>query len=80
MAHGVPVVVTDGTPWAALNSLELGWCVPWANYPTALRAALAEPTDRLRERGARARTWVLAHYAWDRSAAILAEFYRSLRG
>jgi glycosyltransferase involved in cell wall biosynthesis len=79
MAHGVPGLVTDATPWGALNSLELGWCVPWADYAAALRLATAESPSRLRERGARARSWVLDHFSWDQSVATLAAFYRTLR-
>jgi glycosyltransferase involved in cell wall biosynthesis len=79
MAHGVPALVTDGTPWGALNSLELGWCVPWDEYPAALRRVTAESPERLRARGARARDWVLEHFSWDQSVATLAAFYRTLR-
>jgi glycosyltransferase involved in cell wall biosynthesis len=79
MAHGVPALVTDGSPWSELTPAGLGWCVPWADYPSALRAAMTEAPERLRERGARARAWVLARYSWDESAAALAAFYRTLR-
>ncbi len=80
MAHGVPTLVTDTTPWRALNSNGLGWCVPWADFPSALKAATAEGAPALRERGALAREWVLKEYAWDKSAETLAAFYAQLRG
>jgi len=79
MANGVPAVVTDGSPWAALNDRDLGWCVPWADFPSALRAALAEGPDRLRARGERARAWVQAEYSWAKAAATLLAFYPTLR-
>lgn len=80
MAHGVPVLVTDTTPWTAVNTGGLGWCVPWADFPEALKAATAEGARALRERGARAREWVLREFSWDHSAARLAAFYAQLKG
>ena len=78
LAQGVPVVVTDTTPWRSVNERGLGWCVPWSDYAAALQSAVSEGADCLRERGARARDWVLEDYSWDRSAARLAQFYAQL--
>lgn len=78
MAHGVPVLVTDTTPWQAVRDRDLGWCVPWEDYGAALRAATAEPAERLRARGEAAQEWVLREFAWDRSARLLADFYPAL--
>jgi glycosyltransferase involved in cell wall biosynthesis len=78
MAHGVPVLVTDTTPWRTVNDPGLGWCVPWNSYASALAAATAESADALARRGAAARDWVLREFAWSRSAATLAAFYRTL--
>jgi glycosyltransferase involved in cell wall biosynthesis len=79
MAHGVPALVTDGTPWNEINRDERGWCVAWSAYGDALQSATAEPHERLRERGERARQWVVAEFSWQRSARLLADFYRSLK-
>lgn len=79
MAHGVPVVVTDTTPWSPINTDGRGWCVPWTDYAAAVRTATAEGPVALRARGARAREWVLREYAWDKSAATLAQFYAQLQ-
>ncbi|HEX2852734.1 MAG TPA: glycosyltransferase [Opitutaceae bacterium] len=79
MAHGVPALVTDGTPWAGINDDGRGWCVPWESYGEALRAATAETHDQLRARGARARDWVVAEYSWEKSARDLAGFYGQLK-
>jgi glycosyltransferase involved in cell wall biosynthesis len=78
MASGVPVLVTDSTPWAGVQREELGWCVPWPEYAGALRAATAQGPDALRARGLRAREWVLREYSWVRSARQLNEFYAAL--
>lgn len=79
LANGVPVAVTNATPWHEANAAGAGWCVPWENYPAALAAALAEGPERLRARGAAARAWVLENYSWEKSAGLLAGFYRDLR-
>jgi glycosyltransferase involved in cell wall biosynthesis len=79
MANGVPALVTDTTPWNALNSDNRGWCVQWANFGDALIAATSEGPYRLRERGQRAREWVLREFSWDKSARELAAFYQQLQ-
>ena len=78
MAHGVPALVTDTTPWRAINQDDRGWCVPWADYATALTSATAESPVVLRARGARARAWAVREFSWDRSARDLATFYAQL--
>ena len=80
LAHGVTAVVTDTTPWRGLNTDGRGWCVPWKNFGDALVAATAETTHVLRQRGRRAREWVLSEFSWDKSANTLAAFYQSLLG
>jgi glycosyltransferase involved in cell wall biosynthesis len=79
LAHGVPAIVTDTTPWQSMNSAGVGWCVPWAIFGEALEAALAMGPDALLEIGEQARSWVLAEYSWEKSANLLADFYSSLR-
>ncbi len=80
MAQGVPVLVTDSTPWKEIARRNVGWCVPWSEYPSALKAATSEPTEHLRDRGRRAREWVLQEFSWDRSAQLLNGFYQQLQG
>jgi glycosyltransferase involved in cell wall biosynthesis len=78
LAHGVPALVTDTTPWRALNTDNRGWCVPWSEYGDTLLGALGEGPQRLRERGRRGREWVLREFSWDKSARDLAMFYQRL--
>jgi glycosyltransferase involved in cell wall biosynthesis len=78
LAAGVPAVVTDGTPWASLNTDDRGWCVAWADFHRALEAAMHGGPARLAERGARARSWVLREFSWEKSARALATFYQQL--
>jgi glycosyltransferase involved in cell wall biosynthesis len=79
MAAGVPALVTDTTPWSALNIDHRGWCVPWAQFHRTLQLAMAEGPARLAERGLRARAWVLREYSWEKSAGELTAFYRRLQ-
>jgi glycosyltransferase involved in cell wall biosynthesis len=78
MASGVPALVTDTTPWRSLEAEGAGWCVPWDRYPEALRAAVAEGPEKLRERGERASAWVLREYSWEKPRLALEAFYRRL--
>lgn len=78
MAHGVPILVTDTTPWNAIESVGGGWCVPWSSYSLYLEAALREDVSSLQARGQTAREWVLREYSWERSARLLQDFYRQL--
>ncbi|HVU32292.1 MAG TPA: glycosyltransferase [Opitutaceae bacterium] len=79
MAHRVCALVTDTTPWSALNLDQRGWCVPWARFGDELLAATSHSPTELRDRGERAAGWVLREFSWDRAAGTLADFYRRLR-
>ncbi len=79
LAHGVPALVTDTTPWSGLNRTGSGWCVAWSDYAAALRTATSEGIESLRHRGMIARDWVLREFSWEGSARVLAEFYSALR-
>jgi glycosyltransferase involved in cell wall biosynthesis len=78
LAHGLPAIVTDTTPWQSLHQARHGWCVPWDQFATVLSTVLAEGASALRQRGAGARSWVLAEYSWEKSARLLADFYAQL--
>ena len=78
LAHAVPAVVTNSTPWEGLNA-NGGWCVPWERFPAALREAVSESAERLRKRGKAARDWVLREYSWEKTARTLSAFYSSLK-
>ena len=79
LANGVPVLVTDTTPWLHVNETEFGWCGPWSEYRGALKDALALGPVTLRERGRQARQWVGTEYTWEKSAKTLTAFYESLK-
>ena len=79
MAAGIPVVVTDTTPWREIQTRAVGWCVPWTDFGAALNQAVGMPAEQLRARGEAARAWVLDNFSWSKSAALLLDFYRGLR-
>lgn len=79
LAAGVPAIVTDATPWAALGISGSGWCVPWESFGGTLAAAMATPRDRLAAMGATGRAWVGGRFSWERTAQSLEEFYKQLR-
>ncbi len=79
MAWGLPALVTDTTPWRALNTEDRGWCVPWTEYARVLAAATRESPQRLQARGRGAREWAIREFSWKRSATQLHEFYDKLR-
>lgn len=78
LASGVPALVTDGTPWQGLSDTGTGACVPWNGYGAALEHFLASPPESLREQGQRGRAWMARDFSWEKAAALLADFYRSL--
>lgn len=78
LAHGLPVMVTDTTPWEAVNETDCGWCGPWVHFPEAMKAALDLGEATLRTRGLLAKEWVIHHYSWRKSAEKLFEFYKTL--
>ena len=80
MANRLPVVVTDTTPWRSAASKGVGWCVPWAQYAEALRAATEESDVQLAFRGQEARAYALADFSWENAAAKLQAFYQQLLG
>jgi glycosyltransferase involved in cell wall biosynthesis len=79
LASGVAALVTDTTPWTALNRNGAGWCVPWSEYGPAIRKATSEGLEALRHRGMIAREWVLRDFSWAESARLLSEFYAALK-
>lgn len=79
LAAGIPALVTDSTPWKLLVAAQAGWCVPWSDFGTTLAGVLRESDDALAARGANARAWARATFAWSTSAAALLDFYATLR-
>jgi glycosyltransferase involved in cell wall biosynthesis len=67
LAHGVPVLTTQGTPWEELVERGCGWWVEATvdGLTRGLRQATAEEPAALRAMGARGRAWVAAEFRWE---------------
>lgn len=79
LAAGVPVLVTDMTPWSAVNANGAGWCVPWVEFGRTLAAALREDPQSLSARGGIGRRWVSRSLVWEEYARRLLDFYTSVQ-
>jgi glycosyltransferase involved in cell wall biosynthesis len=78
MAAGVPVLVTDGTPWSRAGAHDAGWCVPWSAYADTLAEVLQRPGEELAAMGARGRTWMAEEFSWAGAGRLLLTFYEHL--
>jgi glycosyltransferase involved in cell wall biosynthesis len=77
LAHGLPVITTTGTPWAAISSHNCGWYI--APDKTALRDTLREALNRplpaLHEMGRNGQAWMQRDYSWGRVAEMMQQSY-----
>ncbi len=66
LAHGCPVVVSRGAPWAGIEAEGCGWWIENTvpNLVAALDAAMALPTSQLRAMGLRGRAWMERDFSW----------------
>jgi glycosyltransferase involved in cell wall biosynthesis len=78
LAHGLPVITTDGTPWQELEVRQAGRCVDWPGFQSAMLDLLRESPAELARRGAIGRTWMQQEFSWAGAAAKLADFYGEL--
>ena len=77
LAHGVPVVVSTGAPWKAIEAVRCGLFV--SNSPEALAGAIERiQTMALREMGLRGRDWMAREFSWQTVAARMEGLYRGL--
>jgi glycosyltransferase involved in cell wall biosynthesis len=74
---GVPVITTEGTPWAELVSHRCGWWHPLGqeHLEAALADALGTPSAALRAMGARGRALVRDRYEWPGIASRFMQAY-----
>jgi glycosyltransferase involved in cell wall biosynthesis len=77
LAHGVPVIAAQGTPWSGLVDHDAGLWVP--NDPESLAGAILAMRGRpLAEMGARGRAWMERDFGWGRVAADMLALYERL--
>jgi glycosyltransferase involved in cell wall biosynthesis len=77
LVRGVPVIATQGAPWADLVEQRCGWWVPVGDEPLAdaLAGALAQTSDELRAMGERGRRFARARFSWETTARRMIELY-----
>jgi glycosyltransferase involved in cell wall biosynthesis len=82
LAHRLPVITTEGTPWAVLAREGCGWCVPLGceSLAGALRDALALSPEKLEEMGTRGKVLAEREFSWPRIAEQMNHVYAWLKG
>jgi glycosyltransferase involved in cell wall biosynthesis len=80
LAHGLPVIATQGSPWSGLLDNACGWWpeISSASIANALRAATSLDPSELRLMGTRGLVWVQNDFSWDKCARLMADLYQSL--
>jgi len=82
LARGVPVIATEGAPWASLVAEQCGWWIPFGDDPLA--AALVDALSRtdvdLHAMGERGRLFARAHFGWNAAAAAMKRLYAWVLG
>lgn len=77
LAHGVPVIVSKGAPWAGIESHDCGLWVE--NTPDCLAAALKVIWKRdLADMGSRGRAWIEREFSWHKIADEIFSVYDGL--
>jgi glycosyltransferase involved in cell wall biosynthesis len=76
LAHGVPVVVSRGAPWAAVHEERCGWWFELSEeiLVLTLRQAMELPQADLAAMGQRGRQWIQRAFSWP---AIGERMYRT---
>lgn len=66
LAHGLPVIASQGTPWQGLVANKCGWWVPIGAEPLAaqLVQSLALPPSELEVMGENGRRWIARDFTW----------------
>ena len=77
LAHGVPVIASQGTPWGEIEERGCGLYV--SNEPRELAAAIDRAAAMpLTEMGKRGREWMVREFAWTSVAVQMIHQYRML--
>jgi glycosyltransferase involved in cell wall biosynthesis len=82
LAHGLPVIASTGTPWAALEREECGW---WINndlnsLASCLDRVLCRDRHYLAAAGQRGLRWMLRDFGWTAVAQEFRKLYLWLSG
>jgi glycosyltransferase involved in cell wall biosynthesis len=80
LAHGLPVVTTQGTPWSGLTQKRCGWWVPTSvdGLAQGIQEACSLNLEDLNSMGERGRLWMQKEFGWNRVAAHMKMMYQNL--
>jgi len=80
LAAGIPVVCSQGAPWAGIETHECGHWIPCGTeaLSSCLSRLLNRPPEELRAMGARGRAWMKADFGWQVQAKKLEQVYEWL--
>lgn len=78
LAYGCPAIVSQGAPWAGLETNACGWWIPndVDHLRDTLEAAMALPAQTLQDMGTRGREWMQRDFAWSSIADTMTLAYR----
>ncbi len=77
LAHGVPVIAGNGTPWTELDARGCGICT--ANNPESLATAVRKIMDADRETmGKAGAEWMRREYSWAVISRRMRELYEAM--
>jgi glycosyltransferase involved in cell wall biosynthesis len=77
MAHGVPVIVSKGTPWPEVENLDCGLWVD-NNSESLVKAIFCIRDKALLEMGERGRKWMKEEFGWEAIAGRFFDVYKKL--
>lgn len=82
MAHGVPVVITQNTPWDEVERRQCGWRIQRTSKALriALREAMALTDAERHAMGRRGQAWISSDFTWAESARKMEITYRWILG
>lgn len=80
LAHGLPVITTQGAPWQLLEEERCGWwtSVTVDGIAAALREATSKPAEELADMGERGRAVVAERFAWPAIAQQFVQLYEGV--
>lgn len=82
LAHSVPVLTTENTPWEGINEIGAGRCISAdiSGLQTALRDLCSLSEAELGEMGRNGRAWMEREFSWNRVATEMNAVYRWILG
>jgi glycosyltransferase involved in cell wall biosynthesis len=82
LAHGLPVIASQGTPWSVLNDCECGWWVAGnvESIAEAIMACFSTAPNQRAAMGQRGRALAANSFSWAGVATQMADAYDWLLG